>query len=59
MTITFELWHIIPALLIISAIVLFWIGGRETGLLAGLFPNMAAVALLLIAAAFMLGRWLA
>lgn len=59
MTITLELWHLIPALLVIAAIVLFWIGRQETGFMAGLFPGVAGVALLLMAAMFLAGRWLA
>lgn len=58
MTITFHLWHLIPVGAIIAAMVFMWIGSRETGFMAGLFPGLAAFGCLLAAAMFMLGRWL-
>ena len=59
MTITLELWHIIPAALVLAALWFFYIGSREDGFLAGLFPGIAGMALLLMAAMFLVGRWLA
>lgn len=58
MTITIHLWMLIPALCVIGAMVLFYLGSRESGFMAGLFPGLGALALLGIAAAFLLGRWL-
>lgn len=59
MTITLELWHIIPAVCVLAALWFFYLGSRETGFLAGLLPGIAGVALLVMAAMFLAGRWLA
>lgn len=59
MTLTIELWMLIPALLAIGGIVLIWIGGKQTGMLGGLFEGLAGFALIIGAILFMVGRWLA
>lgn len=59
MTITIQLWMLFPAALVVAAIILFIMGSRESGMLGGLFEGLAAFALLVIAGAFLLGRWLA
>lgn len=59
MTITLELWHIIPAVCVLAALWFFYIGSQEDGFLAGLLPNIAGVVLLAMAAMFLIGRWLA
>lgn len=59
MTITLELWHIIPVALVLAALWFFYLASRETGFLAGLFPGIAGAVLLLMAAMFLIGRWLA
>ena len=59
MNFTLELWMLIPAGMIIAAIVLIILGEQESGMLGGLFHGLAAFALIFMAAAFLLGRWLA
>ena len=59
MTITLAWWMLFPAVLVLLGFVLLWLGEQETGMLGGLFHGLAAVALFAIAAAFLIGRWLA
>ena len=60
MTITFQLWMLIPAVLVVGAVVMLWKSENAGGgMLAGLFEGLAGIALLMLAGAFMLGRWLA
>lgn len=59
MTVTFSLWMLFPAACFLGAFILLVIGSRDSGMLAGLFEGLAAFALIVIAVAFLIGRWLA
>ena len=60
MTITISLWMLIPALLILGGLFFVVLCVRAgSGLMAGMFEGLAAIALFAMAGVFLLGRWLA
>lgn len=58
MTITIQLWMLIPGLCILGAIIFLVLGARETGMFGGCFHGALALCLLVAAVAFLLGRWM-
>lgn len=59
MTITLQLWMLIPGALVIAGVVMIGIAGKQSGMLGGLFEGLLGTALLAGAALFLLGRLLA
>ena len=59
MTITLQLWMLIPGALVIAGVVMIGIAGKQSGMLGGLFEGLLGAALLAGAALFLLGRLLA
>lgn len=59
MTITLQLWMLIPAALVIAGIAMTWVAGRQHGMFGGLFEGLLGMALFAGAALFLLGRVLA
>ena len=60
MSITIELWMLIPALLILGGLFFMVLCVRaDSGFMAGMFEGLAAIALFSMAGIFLLGRWLA
>jgi hypothetical protein len=57
MTITLQLWMLFPALCVLGAVGLFAVSAQDSGFMGGCVEAAVGLMLLLVAAAFLIGRW--
>lgn len=58
MTVTVQLWYLVPAALTLVAFVLFYISSKRSGMLGGIIEGMFGFGCLIAAIACVLTKWL-